>query len=129
MKDKGLRKSIVNILVVEDDRNFGTILRRELEEDKYAVDVVSDGVEAVLSFIDKNYDFVLLDIKIPKLDGINTLKIIKKLNPEVPAITFSGNVGSIEMADSIRVGAEKCLIKPFEIRKLRDDIKKYGSNP
>lgn len=118
----------MNILIVEDDRNFGTILKRELEEDKYAVDVVSDGVEAVLSFIDRTYDFVLLDIRIPKLDGIDTLRIIKKLNPEVPAITFSGNAGKAEMADSLKIGAIKCLTKPFEIMQLKDDIKRYISS-
>ena len=87
---------MLEILLAEDDRNFGNVLKRELEEDGYIVTLVNDGVEAVLKFIGKgsDYDFVLLDIKMPMLDGINTLKIIKKLNPDVPAITFSGNAGA-----------------------------------
>lgn len=117
------------ILLAEDDRNFGNVLKSELEEDGYIVTLVNDGVEAVLKFIgngkESGYDFVLLDIKMPSLDGINTLRIIKKLNPDVPAITFSGNAGSGEMAASVKVGAIRCLTKPFEIAQLKSDIKKY----
>jgi len=115
------------ILLAEDDKNFGNVLKSELEEDGYIVTLVSDGVAAVLKFIDKenNYDFILLDIKMPMLDGINTLKIIKKLNPDMPAITFSGNAGSGEVAESVRAGAIRCLTKPFEIAQLKNDIMKY----
>ena len=118
---------MLEILLAEDDKNFGNVLKSELEEDGYIVTLVNDGVEAVLKFIGKgsDYDFVLLDIKMPMLDGINTLRIIKKLNPDVPAITFSGNAGSGEMAASVKVGAIRCLTKPFEIAQLKSDIKKY----
>ena len=118
---------MLEILLAEDDKNFGNVLKSELEEDGYIVTLVNDGVEAVLKFIGKgsDYDFVLLDIKMPMLDGINTLRIIKKLNPDVPAITFSGNAGSGEMAVSVKVGAIRCLTKPFEIAQLKNDIKKY----
>lgn len=117
------------ILLADDDRNFGSILKNELEKDGYAITLVSDGVEAVTSFIDDkdSYDFILLDIKMPRLDGINALRIIKKLNPGVPAFTFSGNAGSGEIAESVRAGAIRCLTKPFEISQLREDIKKYIS--
>lgn len=115
------------ILLADDDRNFGVVLKNELEKDGYAVTLVTDGVEAVVNFIDgrETYDFVLLDIKMPRLDGINALKIIRRLSPEVPAITFSGNAGSGEMAESVRAGAIRCLTKPFGISQLKEDIKKY----
>lgn len=115
------------ILLADDDRNFGVVLKNELEKDGYAVTLVTDGVEAVMNFIDgrETYDFVLLDIKMPRLDGINALKIIRRLSPEVPAITFSGNAGSGEMAESVRAGAIRCLTKPFGISQLKEDIKKY----
>ena len=63
----------------------------------------------------KIYDFILLDLKMPRLNGTDTLKIIKKLNPSVPAITFSGNAGNTEMAESVSCGAIECLAKPFEV--------------
>lgn len=117
----------MKILIGEDERNYGRILKNELEEEGYTVDLAPDGVEAVLRFIEGEYDFVLLDIKMPRLDGINALRIIKKLDSGVPAITYSGNAGSGEMAESVKAGAIRCLTKPFEIRHLRDEIRKYLS--
>ncbi|MGZ3568819.1 MAG: response regulator [Thermodesulfobacteriota bacterium] len=116
---------MVNILLADDDKNFGTVLKNELEEERHTVDVVSDGVEAVLRFINDVYDFVLLDIRMPKLNGIDALRIIKRINPDVPAITFSGKAGDLEMAESLRCGAIKCFRKPFEIAQLKNDIKSH----
>jgi two-component system response regulator AtoC len=121
-RDKG---NMVNILIADDDKNFGTVLKNELEEEKHTVDVVSDGVEAVLRFINNIYDFVLLDIRMPRLNGIDALRIIKNINPLVPVITFSGNAGSEEIEESVKCGAGKCLKKPFEIAQLKKDIKNY----
>ncbi len=117
----------MNILIAEDDRNFGRVLKTELEENGYAVELVGDGVAAVLEFIDGKYDFILFDIKMPRLDGIDALRIIKKLRSSVPAITFSGNAGSGEMAESVKAGAIRCLTKPFEIGQLTGEIKKYAA--
>ena len=116
---------MTNILLVEDDKNFAQVLKVELEGETYTVDVAHDGVEAVLNFIHKVYDFVLLDIKMPRLSGIDVLKIIKKLNPHVPAITFSGNAGEAEMAESVNCGAVECLPKPFEIGELKTHINRH----
>lgn len=117
----------MKILLAEDDRNLGRILRTELEEDGYTVDLAVDGVEAVLRFLDDDYDFILLDIKMPKLDGINALRIMKKVKPGVPAITISGNAGSGEMAESVKAGAIRCVPKPFEIGQLKQDIRTFSS--
>ncbi len=118
----------MNILLAEDEKNLGTILKRSLEEEGYTVDLVTDGVDAVARFMDKTYDFVLLDIKMPKLDGIGALRLMKKVNSNVPAITFSGNAGSAEMLESIKAGAHTVLPKPFEIAQLKVEIKKYLSS-
>jgi len=117
----------MNILLAEDDRNFGMILKNELIEAGHSVDLVNDGVEAVLRCIDEKYQFLVFDIKMPKLDGINALKIIKRLSPSLPAITISGNAGSGEMAESVRVGAIRCLTKPFEIAQLKEEMNKYAA--
>jgi DNA-binding response OmpR family regulator len=115
----------MNVLIAEDDKNFGVVLKHELEEENYIVDLARDGVEAVLNFIDREYDLVLLDIKMPNLDGINALRIIKKINRGMPVITFSGNAGTGEMAESLKAGALRCLTKPFEIAALKEEIKKH----
>jgi DNA-binding response OmpR family regulator len=113
---------MVNILLAEDDKNFGKVLKKELEADYHMVDHVSNGIEAVLAFIDHAYQCVLLDLKMPGLNGNDALRIIKKLSPSVPIITFSGNAGPIEMAQSVKCGAVKCFIKPFQISELKEMI-------
>lgn len=115
----------MKILIAEDDKNFGYVLKSELAGAGHEADLAGDGVEAVLKFIDGAYDFVLLDIRMPRLDGINALRILKKLNPRVPAVTYSGNAGSGEMAESVKAGAIRCLTKPFEISELIAEIAKY----
>ncbi len=118
----------MRILVAEDDRNFGRVMAGELREGGCDVDLATDGVEAVMKFIEGRQDFVLLDIQMPKLDGINALRIIKKIDPRVPAMTYSGNAGSGEMAESVRAGAIRCMTKPVAIAQLREDIRRYVSH-
>lgn len=115
----------MNILLAEDDKNLGYVLKKELEEDAYDIDLVYDGVEAVLRFIEKSYNFILLDIVMPRLDGINVLRIIKRLDPEVPVIAFSGNAAFYQIEASRREGAIKCLHKPFLITELKESIRTY----
>ncbi len=115
----------MRILIVEDDKNFSIVLRQELEDAGYTVEHAVDGVEGVLRCIEQRFDFVLLDIKMPRLDGINALRIIKKLRPELPAVTYSGNAGSGEMAESLRAGAVRCFVKPFSIGQLKEEIVRH----
>jgi two-component system response regulator (stage 0 sporulation protein F) len=122
------RADPMRILLADDERNFGIVLKAELEDEGHTVDLVGDGVEAVLKFMDNRYDFLLFDIKMPHLNGIDALRIVRKINPGVPAITFSGHAGSDEMTESLRMGALRCLTKPFEVSRLKDEIKTYGQN-
>ena len=115
--------SPVNILLAEDDKNFGIIIKSELEEEGYVVDLVNDGVEAVLRFIDGHYDVFLFDIQMPRLGGISALRIIRKLNRDVASIAFSGNAGQDEIAEALDAGARQCFIKPFGIAELVDCIR------
>ena len=111
-----------SILIAEDDKNFGIVLKSELGDDEHIVNLVQDGVEAVLSVLNDAYDFVLLDIRMPRLNGIDALRIIKKINPCIPAITFSGDAGCREREESVKAGSIKCLSKPFEMGQLKKEI-------
>ncbi len=109
------------ILLAEDDRNFGLVLKSELEDDGYSVHLVADGVEAVLSVLGnpQGYAMAILDIRMPKLDGINAMKIIRKINPDLPAIAISGNAGSSEFAAALGAGALHSLAKPFSLARIK----------
>jgi DNA-binding response OmpR family regulator len=115
----------MKILLADDDKNFASILKQELEDESFMVDVVGNGVEAVLNFIAKTYDFLLMDLKMPGLSGIDALKIIKKLKPDTPCITFSGKAGAEERAEAVECGAMSCLQKPFAISKLKEEIRNH----
>ena len=116
----------MNILLAEDDKNFGSVLKNELEEDRHSVHLVSNGVEAIMSFLQNPYDFVLLDLRMPRLGGSDVLRIIKCINPSMPVVTFSGAAANSERAETVELGAIRCFSKPFEIVKLRDLIKNYS---
>lgn len=114
----------MRILLAEDDKNLGIVMKSELEDEECHIDLVHDGVEAVLLCLDNPYNFVLLDIVMPHLDGINAIRIIKRLNPNIPVLAFSGNAGSHQMEASCRAGAIACLTKPFPMSELKDYLKK-----
>jgi CheY-like chemotaxis protein len=113
------------ILLAEDDKSFGLVLKNELEDDGYAVDLVCNGVEAVLTLIGnpEGYALTILDVKMPGLDGIDALRIIKKLTPDLPAIAVSGNAGSADLAAALNAGALHCLAKPFGMAAIKELIR------
>jgi CheY-like chemotaxis protein len=110
----------MDILVAEDDQNFGSFLKLELESDGHVVELVADGVEAIAQTIKQVFAVILLDLRMPLMNGNSALKIIKMLQPDVPVITFSGNAGRAEMQESMALGAMQCLAKPFRIADLKD---------
>jgi DNA-binding response OmpR family regulator len=115
----GRERPELRILLVEDDVNFAHMLMGELRSGRTAVDWVGNGVEAVLSLMRQPFDVVLLDLRMPRLDGIPALRIIRIIRPEAAVITFSGLAGKAEMEESVQLGARACLAKPFRISELR----------
>ena len=112
----------MKLLLVEDDKRFGQILKHELADDEHSVDLVTDGVEAVLDFIGSRYDIVLMDIRMPRLGGLDALCIIRRLSPGIPAIVFSAAASSSEISEAELGGRAKFLAKPFEIAELKKEI-------
>ena len=119
---------MARILVAENDKNFGLILKMELEDEQFPVDLVTNGVEAVLASIGTPYALLLLDMDLPRLNGMDTLRIIKKLNPALPVIAFSGCHGGWEGEESVKTGVMKNLMKPFKISQLKKEIRDYFQN-
>ncbi len=113
----------MRILLADDDYNFAYVVKKEIEEHAFTVDTVNNGVDAVLRIIEIAYDFILLDVKMPKLNGIDTLKIImslkisKVINPQLQVIVFSGK-SEAGLDESLASGAVKFIKKPFNIEAL-----------
>jgi CheY-like chemotaxis protein len=106
------------ILVVDDEKELAEIVAEQLSNTGYETGVAFDGVEAVLSVLDYHWDIVLMDIRMPKLDGINALRIIRKLAPDVAVITFTGQAGQTDMVEAIKLGAYNCLFKPIRLEEV-----------
>ena len=118
-----------SVLAVDDEPPVLNVLQRILQREGYNVNTAVNGVEAMLRFIDKDYQFVMIDICMPRLDGADALRIMKKLKPEIPIVTFTGHVGQGDMAETVKLGAVTCLPKPVTIDQLRAALNMIGLAP
>lgn len=107
------------ILIVDDEPDMLTFLSDELQGYGWHTGTALNGVEAVLSVLNGGWDAVLMDIRMPKLDGINALQIIRRLAPNLPVVMLTGQAGQGDMYESTRLGAFTCLLKPIQADKLK----------
>ncbi len=106
------------ILIVDDEADIVEFLAEELQSIGWQVGKAYDGVEAVLEVLDGDWDALLLDIRMPNLNGINALKIVRRIAPDLPVVMFTGYAGQGEMYESVCLGAYTCLLKPIDIERL-----------
>src|SRR3989338_5662642 len=110
----------VKILIVDDDPDIRDILKLTLSEENYDILEACDGEEAVRTVNSKPVDLVLLDYKIPKLDGRSVCRLIKKdlLLSHLPIIMVTGKGDISDKVDGIDAGADDYIVKPFEPKEL-----------
>ena len=107
-----------DILIIDDEKSIRKTLSEILGFEGYAVDEAADGEEGLKKFSAKNYDVVLCDIKMPKLDGIEFLEKAKAHNADVPIIMISGH-GNIDTAvEAVKKGAYDYISKPPDLNRL-----------
>lgn len=109
------------ILIVEDDQVFGKSIMRLLKLEDFLINIVTDGIAAKESLIDEEYDLILTDIKIPKLNGIELLHYINR-SCKTPVILMSGFSDIIDIKEAIEIGAENFLPKPFSKQNLIEAV-------
>ena len=109
---------MAKILVIDDEKSIRDTLKEILEYEDHQVDVAEDGEEGLEQFKNNKYDIVLLDIKMPKKDGIEVLEDIFGVATDVPVIMISGH-GNIDTAvESIKKGAYDFIEKPLDLNRL-----------
>lgn len=107
-----------NILIIDDERAIRKTLCEILTYEGFKVSEASDGEEGLKVFLEKNFDVVLCDIKMPKMDGLEFLTKATEKNPDVPVIMISGH-GTIETAvDAVKKGAYDYVAKPPDLNRL-----------
>src|SRR5262245_48956474 len=106
------------ILVIDDEKSIRRTLREILEYESYKVEEAADGVEGLNLLKEKQFDAVLLDIKMPKMDGMEVLEKIMEQNRELPVIMVSGH-GTIDTAvEAVKKGAYDFVAKPMDLNRL-----------
>ncbi|MFM2387435.1 MAG: hypothetical protein RL660_2192 [Bacteroidota bacterium] len=106
------------ILVVDDERAIRNVLKEILSEEGFAVEEAADGFEAINLFKANDYEIVLCDIKMPKIDGLEFLEKARLEKPDVPIIIISGN-NQLDMAvEAVRKGAFDYISKPPDLNRL-----------
>lgn len=106
-----------NILVVDDDKDIRELVEAYLKAEGYIVDKASDGEEALSLIEEKAYDLVILDIMMPKIDGIETLIRIRK-KYKMPVIFLTAKNDEIDMVKGLTLGADDYIAKPFSSMEL-----------
>jgi two-component system nitrogen regulation response regulator NtrX len=106
-----------SILIVDDEAGVRAALAGILGDEGYAVEAVESGEDGLAALEARRYDLVLLDVWLPKMDGLETLERLRAIDPEVPVVVISGH-GSIETAvKAVRMGARDFVEKPLSLEK------------
>ncbi len=108
----------MRILIAEDDTPLAGFLRKGLEAEHYAVDVASDGVMASELAIAYDYDLVVLDLNLPKRDGVAVLREVRGSKEEVPILVLTGRSRVEDRVSTLDQGADDYVTKPFSFSEL-----------
>ena len=114
--------SRIRLLLVDDEDRFRSTLSKRLAEKGIVAEAASNGVEALKVVKEKPVDIIVLDIKMPEMDGIETLRHVKKLNPEIEVILLTGHANIESAVEGMRLGAHDYLMKPCDIEQLLEKI-------
>ncbi len=108
----------MKILVVEDTANLAKYIKQSLEEESYAVDVVSDGVTAERRILSGSYDAVILDIMLPEQDGLTTCRAVRTAGDTTPILMLTARGEIEDKIEGLDSGADDYVLKPFAMEEL-----------
>jgi len=111
------------ILLVEDDPNFGTVLKDYLMLNDYSVTHAKDGLEGLIMFKNDEFDLCILDVMMPRKDGFSLAKDIRSTNTDVPIVFLTAKTMKEDVLKGYEAGADDYLNKPFDSEVLLHKIK------
>lgn len=111
------------ILIVDDEPDMGEMLTRFLYSEGYLTDIATRGKEAIHKVRMGNVDFVMLDIMMPGMNGIETLRQIKAIQPEIPVVMMTAYATLKTAQEAMNLGAYDYITKPFNLDCILDIIK------
>ncbi len=120
--EEEIEKDVKTILIVDDEPSIRDLLRYNLEKEGYQIIEASDGITGVNVALEQKPDLILLDIMLPKLDGLSVCKRIKN-SFNVPILMLTAKDGEIDKILGLELGADDYITKPFSVRELVARVK------
>jgi DNA-binding NtrC family response regulator len=108
----------IKLLLVDDEKGFTDIIAKRMSKRDIDVTKAYSGVEALQAIRKANFDVVVLDLKMEDMDGIEILKIFKKMDPDLAVIMLTGHGSEAAAKDGIKFGAFDYLTKPCDLEEL-----------
>jgi heavy metal response regulator len=108
----------VRILVVEDEKKVASFIKKGLEEEGYAVDVAADGEEGLMMALVRVHDLIILDIRLPKMDGLRVLQMLRQDKVTTPVLLLTVRATIEDKVLGLDAGADDYLTKPFAFQEL-----------
>lgn len=113
-----LQNSSKRILIVDDEEQIRDLLEFDISQSGYLTDTASDGEEGLKKALENNYDLVILDVMMPKMNGYEICKNIRLIKPNLPVLLLTAK-GTIEdKTTGFEIGADDYLVKPFDIQEV-----------
>ncbi len=103
-----------DILIVDDEESIRSVLRLDLEKHNYRTDVAGSGQQALEILENKHYDLVITDLMMPGMDGLELMREIKKIRPELMVMMLTGFASLDSAVEAMRLGAADYLRKPYD---------------
>ncbi|MFM2393457.1 MAG: hypothetical protein RLZZ546_1439, partial [Bacteroidota bacterium] len=109
---------MARILIVDDDSSIRRTLREILEFENYQVDESTDGLDCLVKVKQNSYDVIILDIKMPKMDGMEAIEKMQVIAPDVPVVMISGHANIDTAVEAVKKGAFDFIQKPPDLNRL-----------
>jgi two-component system copper resistance phosphate regulon response regulator CusR len=119
----------MKILVVEDDRTVGQYVKRGLEEQRYHADLVEDGMEGLRLASGGRYDLIVLDLRLPELNGLEVLRTLRDRGNTTPVLVLTAQDAVDFKVQALRSGADDYVTKPFAFEELLARVEALGRRP
>lgn len=117
------------ILVVDDDESILKVFQYGLEDAGYEVSIAASGFEAVDKVRAGKYDLVFLDVRMPRMNGVETFKELRKISEKLVAVMMTGYRVDALLKEAFEAGAYACIYKPFEMTEIIGIIEKILKEP
>jgi DNA-binding NtrC family response regulator len=117
----------IKVLLVDDEKEFTSILSERMKSRGLTVDIANTGPVAIKKVKEKSYDAIILDLAMPEMDGIEAMKHLLQENPDLQVIFLTGHATLEKGIEAVKLGAVEFMEKPVDINKLLDKVNEAKS--